>query len=319
MLKLKRLELRVSLAGLKLEHPILPAAGICKTKEEAQEVIHSAAAVVVLGSITVLPRLGNKGNILHLEPQFSLNSIGLRNPGREYYQKYLPSIAAEAHDAGKPLIVSVAGFTPQEYATLATVAVEGGADAVELNWGCANVWGDNGHIKPIPSFHPDVAGESLNCVIKAVGRETCISVKVSPLPPPLLQELARVILNSRAVDVVTAINAVPYCLGYDSTGVPLTTPADGLAAMGGPAVKQIGLGQIRQWRATLPARISLIGTGGVEAGADVIDYQRAGADAVSLATAYFRKQEQNGRGAEIFGVVLGQYLEELVKPGGGCG
>lgn len=72
--------------------------------------------------------------------RFSLNSLGLPNPGGRYYEKYLPEMAKVVHDVNKHLFVSVAGFTPDEYSVLAKIAEAGGADLIELNLGCPNVW-----------------------------------------------------------------------------------------------------------------------------------------------------------------------------------
>ena len=65
-----------------------------------------------------------------------------------------------AHDAGKTLRVSIAGFKPEEYGKLARVILESEADEIEINLGCPNVW-NNGEQKPIASFSRELREEIL--------------------------------------------------------------------------------------------------------------------------------------------------------------
>lgn len=284
----------VSLAGLSLEHPVMNAAGTCKRTEDVERLSRSAAAAIVIGSMTVLPREGNSGQVYQQASggRFSLNSLGLPNGGKDYYMKALPETVKIAHDAGKPLLASAAGFSPSEYAELATLALDAGADLVELNLGCPNVWQGSDQ-KPIASFNPDLVGEILGEVQEAIGTEKPVSVKLSPYSDPeLLTTIAGRIANSPLVKVVTTTNTFPNAFGFDQQGRPLirvTGQADeALAGLGGPAMKAIGLGQVMQFRKLLPERIQIIGVGGISTGSDIQEYLQVGAIAVQVATAYLR-------------------------------
>lgn len=286
------MDISVELAGLRLEHPLMNAAGTGKLLENVDKLARSADAAVMVGSITLEPRKGNAGNVYWADKLFSLNSLGLPNPGAEYYKAHIPEMAALAHGEGKPLFVSTAGFTVEEYAVLAEIAFNGGADAVELNLACPNVW-ENEKQKRIFCFDPRLLEEVLTSVDVRVGREARISVKLSPFSDPFaLAEIAEAISHYEVVKMVTAINAFPNALCYDRSGKTVIEPAGGLAGLGGPALKPIGLGQVKQLRKLLPERIRIIGTGGIASAQDILDYQRAGADAVQVATAYLQKGEQ---------------------------
>jgi len=109
----------------------------------------------------------------------------------------------------------------------------------------------------------------------------------------------------KVVKAVTSTNTFPNAFIYDEKGRPRLTPGGGFAALGGPAIKPIGLGRVKQLRSLLPSRIDIIGVGGITTGLDVLDYQRAGAAAVQIATALLRRQ------LKVFGQLLGE-LSELI-------
>lgn len=69
------MELQTEIAGISLEHPLMNAAGTCKTLEDVKKLSRSATAAVMVGSITMEPRDGNAGDIYWSEKMFSLNSL----------------------------------------------------------------------------------------------------------------------------------------------------------------------------------------------------------------------------------------------------
>lgn len=81
-----------SIAGIKLDHPIMNAAGPeCKKLEDVESLARSSVAAVMVGSITLEERPGNPGNVYWQSPTgFSLNSLGLPCPNVEYYKHNLP-------------------------------------------------------------------------------------------------------------------------------------------------------------------------------------------------------------------------------------
>ena len=300
------MELQVNLAGIHLEHPLMNAAGTCKLlngSEGVRELARSNTAAIMVGTITLERREGNSGEVYWTNEMFSLNSLGWPNPGRLYYQQHLPTMAVLSHNAGKPLFVNVGGFSPDEYATLTEFAFERGADLVELDLSCSSIW-EEGQQKRIPCFDPRLVEEILRCVEEKVGVETKVAVKLSPFSDSFaLGEVAQVIGQSKVVKVVTTVNTFPNAFSYDERGKPRITPGGGLAGLGGPALKPIGLGQVKQLRSMLPEHIDIVGVGGITTGQDILDYQRAGAVAVQTATALL------GRRLKVFS----QLLSELIS------
>lgn len=267
-------------------------AGTIKKVEEVREAARcESAGAILVGSITVAERPGNTGNVFWVGPHGSLNSLGIPNGGIPYYRQHLPEMVRIAHDAGKPLFVSVAGFKPEEFGELAGVATEGGADGVELNFGCPNIW-DTGEQKGIFSFYPEMIVEAFENVWREIGYSLALMVKVSPFSDPMqLKDVAKEISRWRLVNAVVTSNTFPNAYGLDrATGLPLITPGGGLAGFAGPGFKDIALGQAKQWRDALPPSINVIGVGGIASGEDMAEYfQAAKTVAVQVVTALLQK------------------------------
>jgi len=296
------MELQTQITGIQLEHPLMNAAGTCKLLEDVRELSRSASAAVVVGSVTMEPRTGNSGDVYWAGPMFSLNSLGLPNRGASYYKETIPEMVRVAHGEGKPLFVSVAGFSPAEYVHLTELAFDGGADLVELNLGCPNVWQGSTQ-KRIACFDPALVAEILRLVEERLGAGANVSVKISPFSDPFaLAEVAQVIGSSKVAKAVTTVNTFPNAFGYNGTK-SIITPGGGLAGFAGPAMKPIGLGQVRQLRSLLPEHIQIIGVGGITHGLDVREYRDSGAAATQVATAYLERREQ------VFSSLLDELLE----------
>ena len=69
------MSLETTVAGIKLEHPVMNAAGTVKTKEGVAQMARSASAAVMLGSITYEARGGNTGDTYWASSTHSLNSL----------------------------------------------------------------------------------------------------------------------------------------------------------------------------------------------------------------------------------------------------
>ncbi|MBI5037559.1 MAG: dihydroorotate dehydrogenase [Candidatus Kerfeldbacteria bacterium] len=273
--------------GLELEHPVMNAAGTCKHLDGdlgVQQFSRSATAMIMVGSATIESRLGNSGDVYYHDTYFSLNSIGLANPGIEYYRRNLPEMNQISHGVGKPLGFSIAGFTPDEYAMMAKVAAEAHVDLIELNLGCPNIW-DGGKQKRIASFDPTMIAAILDAVTRQIGTSCRLSVKLSPIADPyLLQQVGSCLSAYPIVKAITVCNTFPNALALKTNGQPEITPASGLGGLAGAALKPIALGQIHQLHTILGEQVSYIGVGGITTGADVRDFLHAGASCVQIAT-----------------------------------
>lgn len=272
----------MKLGGITLTNTLMNGAYIgSKTKEDIEILAKSSCGAIVVGSITVKPRNVNKdsGYWRHKENLYSLNSFGMPNGGYAYFKEQLPEMTVLAHRYNKPLIANIAGFNAEEFVMLAKLAQESDVDMLELNLGCPNVW-DKGRQKQIASYHPAVIEQVLTAIrLSRISTKICI--KLSPLPPDILHEVAKVIIDAKCVHAVTATNSYPNAL-LTTESAKTSPPFAGLA---GRALKPISLGVVKQLRKLLPKEIDIIGAGGISSFRDVIDYLQAGASAVQIATA----------------------------------
>lgn len=286
----------INLAGLELEHPVMIGAGTCKTVEDVVQALRTPAAGIVIGSILHEARTGNEGDVYFTDALNSLNSLGMPEPGIAYWEQQLPAVADEAHRHGKIIVMNVAAFKPADYVELAVRALRAKADAVELNFGCPNLW-DGGKQKEIVSFDAAFIHEVLGLLEQEVPGDAVVGIKFSPFSNPAELQRTAVLLLDRfgrepsTIKFVTTTNTFPNGYRLHPDGRPWISfkGSDGLAGVGGPGLKPIGQGQVRQWRKLLPDRIAVIGVGGISLGQDVLGYLHAGATAVQVVTDYLNR------------------------------
>jgi len=270
-----------------------------KSKEDIEKLSTSSGGAIVVGSISVKPRTSNKdgGYWLHREKFYALNSFGMPNGGLPYFKNSLPDIVKSAHEKNKPLIANIVGFSKEEFVELIKLSQKSGADMVELNLSCPNVW-HKGQQELVLSYHPELVKETLE-FIRKYKFSVKIGVKISPLPPDILKECTKVIIDSDLVSFVTATNSYPNA--SFSSGTKLTTDDKNvLAGMTGRALKPISLGVVKQLYRLLPNQIDIIGCGGISSANDAIDYLSSGAKAVQIVTGLMNE------GPSIFEKILYQ-------------
>ena len=131
------MDLAVSLGPLRLKNPIIAASGAFGGGDEFQTFFDlKQLGALVAKTLTVEPRAGNAPPRLVETPSGMLNAVGLQNVGiEEFFKAKWPALRA----LGCPIIVSIAGFSAEEFAGLATRATVDGVAALELNLSCPNV------------------------------------------------------------------------------------------------------------------------------------------------------------------------------------
>ncbi len=258
-------------AGLKLASPTVLASGILGySGDSLQRVAEAGAGAVVTKSVGPEPRLGYPNPTVVQAEAGLINAMGLPNPG---IADFAEEIAYSKTVVKVPLIVSVFGYTAEEYATVTEKAVKAGADAVELNVSCPHVK-DTGHEI---GQNPRTLGEVVEKVRLTTKKP--IIVKLSPNVTDIV-EIAKTAVKAGA-DGLTVSNTVKAIAIDIEAQMPILSNVEG--GLSGPAIKPIALRCVYDvFEADL--KVPIFGCGGVITWRDAIEFLLAGASAVQVGT-----------------------------------
>ena len=257
--------------------PIFTASGCASSgKELAQFFPLRDIGAVVTKSIMNKPRYGRPTPRMAETPSGMLNSIGLQGPGIE---AFLANDIPWLVEQNSRIIISIAGETIEEYATLARkVRSVVGVSAIEVNISCPNV--ENRGL--VFACDPDASRRVIDGVRKTIGGELPIIAKLSP-DVTNLPEIAKGVVEAGA-DALALINTVlGMVINLDTMRPHLGGKTGGLS---GPAIKPVAVRAIYQVHAALP-EVPILGMGGVLSGRDALELILAGASGVSVGTASF--------------------------------
>ncbi len=264
------IRLATEVTGLKLANPTMLAAGILGlTGSSLRNVIEASAGAVVTKSVGLEQREGYHNPTVVQVKWGLINAMGLPNPGIHYFREEI----REAKEKGVPIIVSVYGFSPEEFAEVARIAVEAGADALELNVSCPHVEKVGVEIGQDPQLVEEIVEVVKNRVHKPV------FVKLTPHVVDITK-VAKAAVEAGA-DAITAINTVKaMAINIETTWPILANKVGGLS---GPAIKPIALRCV--YEIFQEVDVPVIGCGGITTWRDAVEFMLAGASAVQIGTA----------------------------------
>ncbi|WP_270751873.1 dihydroorotate dehydrogenase [Streptococcus anginosus] len=270
--------LAVSLPGLELKNPIIPASGCFGFGQEYAKYYD----LDVLGSIMIKastqnPRFGNPTPRVAETPAGVLNAIGLQNPGVDVVlAEKLPWL--NQHYPNLPIIANVAGFSNEEYAFVAgKISQAPNVKAIELNISCPNV--DHGNGGLLIGQVPDLAYNATKAAVEA--SSVPVYVKLTPSVADIT-EISKAIEAAGATGF-TMINTLVGMRFDLKSRKPII--ANGTGGMSGPAVFPVALKLIRQ--VAQSSSLPIIGMGGVDSAEAAIEMFIAGASAIGVGTANF--------------------------------
>ncbi len=265
--------LAVDFLGISMDTPVMTASGTFGFGEEFEDFADLAelGAVVVKGT-TLYPRRGNEGVRIAETPSGMLNSIGLENPGVEYFlQSILPRISKYHMN----VIVNISGSSAEEYGKLAERLDVPGVAAIELNVSCPNV--KDGGI--IFGTDPKAAAEVVAQAKKHTKKP--VILKLSPNVTDIA-EMARA-GEAAGADALSLINTLMGMAIDIRTWRPVLGNITG--GLSGPCVKPVALRMV--WQVAQAVKIPIIGMGGIMTAEDAVEFFLAGASAVEVGTANF--------------------------------
>ncbi|MCJ7614590.1 dihydroorotate dehydrogenase [Candidatus Bathyarchaeota archaeon] len=271
------------IAGLHLSNPTILASGILGyTGLSLKSVIEAGAGAVVTKSMGLEPRTGYPNPPVVQTDCGLLNAMGLPNAGISHFKEEMKQLK----NSKTPTIVSIYGFSSEEFGNVAETAVKLGADAIELNVSCPHIKKAGAEIGCDPILLTEIVREVKRKVDKPV---------IAKLTPNVtnIAEIAKAAEEAGA-DAITAVNTFKAMAIETETGRPLL--ANKFGGLSGPAIKPIAVRCVYDIYRSVD--VPVIGCGGITCWQDAVEFMLAGASAVQIGTAVAFK------GVEVFGSVV---------------
>jgi len=267
-------QLKIAIAGLEFQNPVMTASGTFGYGQEFVDFtrLDRIGAIVAKG-ISLNPRPGNPPPRIFETAGGMLNAIGLENVGvKNFIDDKVPFLK----NCGTKVIANILGDRVEEYGELCRVLSDcEGIDAIEVNISCPNV--KKGGVAF--GTDPKMAGSVVEICKK--NSRLPIIVKLSPNVTDITVT-ARAAENSGA-DALSLINTITGMAINAETRRPAL--ANIIGGLSGPAIKPIALRMV--WQACQAVKIPVIGIGGISNATDAIEFILAGASAVQVGTANF--------------------------------
>jgi dihydroorotate dehydrogenase (NAD+) catalytic subunit len=268
-------DLSVSVGTLRLRNPILAASGTFGYGLEFAHLVNlEALGGFVTKGLSREPIEGAPAPRVCETASGMLNAIGLENVGvRAYVAEKLPVL----RKIDTAVIANVFGYALEDYVEVIRVLEgEEGLAGYELNISCPNVKKGGMQFGNDPSLVSEVVGAARKAATKRP-----LWVKLSPLVTDI-GVIAKAAVEAGA-DALTVANTYPaMALDHRSGTSKLGNRTGGLS---GPAIKPITLRLV--WEAFRAVKAPIIGLGGIESAADVLEYLSVGATCVQVGTASF--------------------------------
>lgn len=266
-------DLRVNIAGVPFENPLIAASGTFGFGHEYQEFYPlSTLGGISCKGITLKERPGNPPPRIAEAPGGMLNAVGLQNPGVDHFIEHdLPWLKQQ----GTVVIANIAGNTPEDYCAMAEKLSDTDVDMIELNISCPNV--KQGGVQ----FGTSCAG--VGGITEAV-RKYCkkpLMVKLSPNVADIGEIAAAA--EAAGADAISMINTLTGMRIDIRTRRPIIRNNTG--GMSGPALLPVAVRMV--WQASQRVKIPIVGMGGISKWEDAVEMMLAGASALQIGTVFF--------------------------------
>jgi dihydroorotate dehydrogenase (NAD+) catalytic subunit len=220
----------------------------------------------VTKSIGPHPKDGHAGPCLVVLEDGLLNAMGLPNPSKEFVDEVTGLVK-------KPVIVSIFGGNPEEFAQVARW-FEGKVAGFELNLSCPHAEGYGSAIGTDPALV-----EACTRAVSALGTPTWVKLTPNVTDITLIGKAA----ERGGAHAIVAINTVKAM--RISTGIRRPVLGNRYGGLSGSAVFPIAVRCVYELYET--CKIPIIGCGGVTSAENVIEMMMAGACAVEIGSAVY--------------------------------
>ena len=264
----------INFAGIEMKNPVTVASGTFGYGREVAEYIdlNKLGGIVTKGT-AIKPWTGNPAPRICEVPGGMLNSIGLQNPGIEYFiQNDLPWL----RQFDTKIIVNAIGHTVEEYVEVCRVLNNLDIDGVEINLSCPNV--KEGCL----AFGTTYEGvKEVTSQVRKVLTNKPLIVKLTPNVTDITAPAKGA--EDGGADGVSGINTLlGMKIDIDKRRPVLANNTGGYS---GPGIRSVGVRMVYQMSKAI--NIPILGMGGIINGDDAIEYMLAGATAVSIGSGNF--------------------------------
>ena len=264
--------INVKVGSVDLKSPLILASGTCNFGHELSE-YYDLSILGGLSSkgLTIKPRQGNEGCRVAETASGMLNSVGLQNPGVDYFIEndldYMRSL-------NTGVIVNAAGHSFEDYIAMVQKldAHKDKIDALEINLSCPNVKAGCMTLGADPV--------QVKEIVSLMRKETDLPLWIKLTPNVTDIKAVALAAQEGGADAVVLINTLLGMVINIKTRRPILHNNTG--GYSGPAIKPIAIRMVAECSKVLD--IPIIGCGGVMSYEDVIEFMIAGASAVEIGT-----------------------------------
>jgi dihydroorotate dehydrogenase len=268
--------LAITVLGRRFANPIGLAAGFDKGAVAAKALMRLGFGFVETGTVTPLPQPGNpQPRLFRLEPDRAvINRLGFNNAGLGAYLRQLALLSDRAVPLGANVGINKEGADPvRDYPAL-IAAVAPYADYAVINISSPNTPG-------LRDLQTEANLRAILSAVAQVANRPAILVKIAP-------DLARDGLAA-VVETCVAHGIQGLIVGNTTISRPngLRSPhASEAGGLSGAPLFALSTTVLAQACLLARGRLTLVGTGGVFSGEDVLTKIRAGASLVQLYTGF---------------------------------
>ncbi len=264
---------KVNFAGIEMKNPVTVASGTFGYGREYADFfdLGKIGAIITKGT-SLRPKSGNKPSRVCETPSGMLNSIGLQNPGVEYFANNdLPFL----RKFDTKIIVNACGSSIDEYVELCKILNNLDIDGVELNLSCPNVK------EGCMAFGNTYEGvKKVTSEVRKVLDKPLI-VKLTPNVTDIAG-IAKGVEDGGA-DAISLINTLLAMKIDIYKRKPVL--ANNTGGLSGPAIRPVAVRMVYQVEQAV--NIPIMGLGGIVSGEDAIEFMLAGATTVSIGAGNF--------------------------------
>lgn len=263
----------VKVGSVPLKSPLILASGTCNFGRE----LAGYYDLSILGGmsskgLTVNPRAGNSGVRVAEADSGMLNSVGLQNPGVDYFIEHNLDFMKST---GAAVIVNVAGHCFDDYLEMCRKLDKYSSliDVLEINLSCPNVKAGCMTIGSDP--------EAVKHLVSKLRKATGLPLWVKLTPNVTDIRATALAAQEGGADAVVLINTLLGMKIDIRTRRPVLNNNTG--GYSGPAVKPVAVRMVSECYQVLD--IPIVGCGGISCADDVIEFMIAGSSAVEIGTA----------------------------------